>query len=358
MLADLLRTGLADLRVPAPHELLHARHVDRPVVQVLLDGRQVGGEEAAVGADRVAAQRDRAGLGSVLADELERRLAGVGERRRSTRGWRRAGRTWCASRRRTDPSPRSTSSGWWTTRSGPSATIAQVVVGDDRGDLDDHVAGVVEPGHLEIHPDQHALDTTGGTMDAMGPDTATRVQHAARRRQGWSRRRSCGAGSGSWRSTAVPSRSRPTSSPLRRRTGRVPRCTRSSTRRPTPSTSRRRIVRRAGSPRLGQFLDHVDVVVTIHGYGRWGMFTSLLLGGGNRELAAADRRRAGARAARLRGRHRPRADPPELRGLHPDNPVNVPRRAACRSSSRRACAASARGGPTGPATASCRRWPP
>ena len=35
----------------------------------------------------------------------------------------------------------------------------QLVVGDDRGDLDDAVAGVVEPGHLEIHPHEHARGT-------------------------------------------------------------------------------------------------------------------------------------------------------------------------------------------------------
>jgi dUTP pyrophosphatase len=31
----------------------------------------------------------------------------------------------------------------------------EVVVGDDGGDLDDGVAGGVEPGHLEVHPHQH-----------------------------------------------------------------------------------------------------------------------------------------------------------------------------------------------------------
>ena len=49
-----------------------------------------------------------------------------------------------------------------------------------------------------------------------------------------------------------------------------------------PSTS----VRREESPALDEFFDHVEVVVTVHGYGRWGRFTSLLLGGSNRELAA------------------------------------------------------------------------
>ena len=31
----------------------------------------------------------------------------------------------------------------------------QLVVGDDRGDLDDHVVLVVEPRHLEVHPHEH-----------------------------------------------------------------------------------------------------------------------------------------------------------------------------------------------------------
>jgi len=36
---------------------------------------------------------------------------------------------------------------------------------------------------------------------------------------------------------------------------------------------------------LAGFLAHVDVVVAIHGYGRHGWWTTLLLGGGNRALA-------------------------------------------------------------------------
>ncbi len=36
---------------------------------------------------------------------------------------------------------------------------AQLVVGDDGGDLDDAVSGVVEPGHLEVHPHEHRAGT-------------------------------------------------------------------------------------------------------------------------------------------------------------------------------------------------------
>jgi phage replication-related protein YjqB (UPF0714/DUF867 family) len=88
-----------------------------------------------------------------------------------------------------------------------------------------------------------------------------------------------------------------------------------------PST----LVRPADSPALARFIEHVDVVVTIHGYGRWGMFTAILLGGRNRQLATS-----------IADRLRPALDgyevvtdldviPRELRGLHPENPVNLPR---------------------------------
>src|SRR6266508_2779583 len=40
------------------------------------------------------------------------------------------------------------------------------------------------------------------------------------------------------------------------------------------------------SPALTEFSEHVDVAIAIHGYGRENMFTTLLLGGHNRALAA------------------------------------------------------------------------
>ena len=48
-----------------------------------------------------------------------------------------------------------------------------------------------------------------------------------------------------------------------------------------PSTE----VRPEQSQALAEFLDHVEVVVTVHGYGREGMWTTLLVGGQNRTLA-------------------------------------------------------------------------
>lgn len=84
-------------------------------------------------------------------------------------------------------------------------------------------------------------------------------------------------------------------------------------------------VRPDDSHELAAFMAHVDVVVTVHGFGRRGLFTSLLLGGANRVLADHV-------AAPLR-QHLPAYDvvtdldriPVGLRGLHPENPVNIPR---------------------------------
>ena len=78
----------------------------------------------------------------------------------------------------------------------------------------------------------------------------------------------------------------------------------------------------AESDRLSAFLDHVHEVVTIHGYGRRSMFTTVLLGG--RDLAAHV---GGHLRAVLPGYEviDDLADmPPSLRGIHPDNPVNRP----------------------------------
>ena len=83
-------------------------------------------------------------------------------------------------------------------------------------------------------------------------------------------------------------------------------------------------VTRDQSPVLDEFLDHVDVVITIHGYGRRNLFTSLLLGGGNRDLAAhvASHLRPALPAYTIV--EDLDAIPVELQGVHPRNPVNVP----------------------------------
>lgn len=74
------------------------------------------------------------------------------------------------------------------------------------------------------------------------------------------------------------------------------------------------------SDRLAEFLDHVDAVVSLHGYGRMGCGAQLLAGGRNRALAehlAQHVMIPGYRVVTDLG-----AIPLELRGQHPGNPVN------------------------------------
>ncbi len=83
----------------------------------------------------------------------------------------------------------------------------------------------------------------------------------------------------------------------------------------------------AASPALASFIGHVDAAIALHGFGRQAMFTTVLVGGRNRELAAHVR---SALTDHLDGYtvvDDLDAIPVELRGLHPDNPVNRPRHA-------------------------------
>lgn len=78
------------------------------------------------------------------------------------------------------------------------------------------------------------------------------------------------------------------------------------------------------SASLRAFVDHVEVAIAIHGFGREGFWTSLLLGGTNRELAT----HVGAHLRTALPDYAVVDDlaaiPVELRGLHPRNPVNLP----------------------------------
>lgn len=80
--------------------------------------------------------------------------------------------------------------------------------------------------------------------------------------------------------------------------------------------------RPAESQQLAAFLNHVDTVISLHGYGRIGRSTQLLAGGGNRDLAAHLARHLAVPGHQLVTDLD--AIPRELRGLHPDNPVNLP----------------------------------
>ena len=74
---------------------------------------------------------------------------------------------------------------------------------------------------------------------------------------------------------------------------------------------------------LRTFLEHVRLVVSLHGFGRPGLESCALLGGSNRRVAgvighAIERRDAVRVVADID------AIPAKLRGAHPANPVNLP----------------------------------
>jgi phage replication-related protein YjqB (UPF0714/DUF867 family) len=79
------------------------------------------------------------------------------------------------------------------------------------------------------------------------------------------------------------------------------------------------------SPALAAFLDHVHVAIAIHGFGREGMWTSLLLGGTHRDLAT----HVGSCLRVAMPGYEVVDDleqiPTDLRGVHRANPVNLPR---------------------------------
>jgi phage replication-related protein YjqB (UPF0714/DUF867 family) len=81
------------------------------------------------------------------------------------------------------------------------------------------------------------------------------------------------------------------------------------------------------SDHLASVIDHVDVVCAVHGYGRDMDKQHLLLGGQNRGLAEQLGENL---SSRLHARFRVVTDideiPRELRGVHGQNPVNLPRR--------------------------------
>lgn len=75
------------------------------------------------------------------------------------------------------------------------------------------------------------------------------------------------------------------------------------------------------SPALATFLDHVDSVVSIHGFGREHLPKTALVGGGSQHLVTRTQRALEHRTSLnvVTGD----AIPEGLRGLHPSNPVNL-----------------------------------
>lgn len=77
-------------------------------------------------------------------------------------------------------------------------------------------------------------------------------------------------------------------------------------------------------PALAEWLAHVDVAIALHGYGRIGRPRQVLLGGTNRRLASLVESTLRARLTGFEIIGDLALIPPELRGLHPANPVNRP----------------------------------
>ena len=87
-----------------------------------------------------------------------------------------------------------------------------------------------------------------------------------------------------------------------------------------------KLINPARSERFTAFLDHVDTLVAVHGYGRHDYFTTILLGGRDRLLAEQLAAHVGRALPEYSAIHDLEAIPTELRGQHPDNPVNQPAR--------------------------------
>ena len=76
---------------------------------------------------------------------------------------------------------------------------------------------------------------------------------------------------------------------------------------------------------LAAFLDHVDVVVAVHGFGSPRLLRAVLLGGRNRTLAAHVAVHLIGRLPHYEILHRLDDIPRSLSGQHPRNPCNLPR---------------------------------
>jgi phage replication-related protein YjqB (UPF0714/DUF867 family) len=83
-------------------------------------------------------------------------------------------------------------------------------------------------------------------------------------------------------------------------------------------------VRPEHSETLASFLSHVEVVIALHGYGRNDMWTTVLLGGRNRDLASALSNRLRTDLPEFLFDDDLASIPTDLAGQHPMNPVNAP----------------------------------
>ena len=76
------------------------------------------------------------------------------------------------------------------------------------------------------------------------------------------------------------------------------------------------------APELRRFLDHVDVVISVHGYFRPEQVDAVFVGGRDRRLAAEIAGRLRAEIAEMPVVDDLETIPKTMRGVHPHNPVN------------------------------------
>ena len=154
-----MRSGLAgsaavERRIPTLDQFLDRADIDRAIVEVLLDLGKVRGKEPPIHPDRVPTEGNAPRLGDMSFDEFQCLRASVGKRQR--RG-----------SYRLEQSAASVHLDDYRVHLGKCSVVlvndkigtfsddVQIVVGHQRGYLDDHVARRFETGHLQIHPYQH-----------------------------------------------------------------------------------------------------------------------------------------------------------------------------------------------------------
>jgi superfamily II DNA or RNA helicase len=154
MPASFARCGFERLGVPPPGQFLHRGYVDRSVVEVLVDHRHVFGQKPTVGTDRVPTERHGSGLRALLAQKGQ---GGVVSLLQGNRGGPN-----CL--KQPGPSVHGDHDLIHTGKVlfargddqiGPFSNNFEFIVGDQRGDLNDHMLVRVQPSHFKIHPCQH-----------------------------------------------------------------------------------------------------------------------------------------------------------------------------------------------------------